>query len=95
MIPLGSEQRPIIVKVNSEEKVDKVAKICEKYGWQFILGLEPQEDLTDLKRALKKEMEPDDPYSPCPCGSDKKYKFCCKKRMANFDIHQFVADFEG
>ena len=20
-----------------------------------------------------------DPYSPCPCGSDKKFKWCCQK----------------
>jgi hypothetical protein len=20
-----------------------------------------------------------DPYSPCPCGSEKKYKWCCHK----------------
>jgi uncharacterized protein YecA (UPF0149 family) len=94
MARLGTEQRPVIVKVNSEEMVDKVAAICDKYNLHFILGMEVQEDLTDLKRAVKNELEPDDPYSPCPCGSGKKYKFCCKKKMKNFDIHRFVADFE-
>ena len=23
-----------------------------------------------------------DPYSPCPCGSDKKFKWCCQKVAA-------------
>jgi len=23
--------------------------------------------------------QPPEPYSPCPCGSGKKYKFCCKE----------------
>ena len=23
---------------------------------------------------------PTDPYDPCPCGSGKKYKFCCQKQ---------------
>ena len=21
-----------------------------------------------------------DPYDPCPCGSGKKYRFCCQKK---------------
>lgn len=95
MIPLGSEQRPVILKVQTEETAEKVAQICDKYGWHYIMGMESSEDLTDLKKALKQEWEPEDPYSPCPCGSGKKYKFCCKKKMKHFDIHQYVAEFEG
>jgi len=26
-----------------------------------------------------------DPYSPCVCGSGKKYRFCCQKRQHNLD----------
>jgi hypothetical protein len=25
---------------------------------------------------MKNELEP---YEPCPCGSEKKYKFCCRR----------------
>src|SRR5208283_6202562 len=38
----------------------------------------------ETQRALKpsqgpKTMAPVDPYSHCPCGSDKKFKWCCQK----------------
>jgi uncharacterized protein YecA (UPF0149 family) len=86
MYPLGSLQRPIIVKVRSQEKAEKVAEICEQYDWKFIIGLELIEDLTDLKKALKERMKPANPYDPCPCHSGKKYKFCCAKKRFEFDI---------
>lgn len=94
MAKLGTKERPVIVRVNSEAKAEKVAAICDRYNLHFILGMEVEEDLTDLKKAVKNELEPDDPYSLCPCGSGKKYKFCCKKNMKDFDIHRFVADFQ-
>lgn len=50
MFTLGSEQRPIIVKVKSQEKGEKVALICERFSWHYIMGLEYTEDLTDLKK---------------------------------------------
>jgi uncharacterized protein YecA (UPF0149 family) len=34
---------------------------------------------------LNKEerMQKIDPYEPCPCGSDKKFKFCCYQKTRN------------
>jgi tetratricopeptide (TPR) repeat protein len=95
MFSLGSEQRPIIVKVNSEEKGQKIAGICGHFGWQYIMGFEYDEDLTDLKKALRERMSPADAYSPCPCGSGEKYKFCCTKQMKNFDVNRYVAEFKA
>ncbi|NRD80962.1 SEC-C domain-containing protein [Bacillus sp. BRMEA1] len=86
MLPLGSVQRPIIVKVKSSEKAEKVAKICEQYDWKYIIGLEATEDLTDLKRAMKERMKTASPYDPCPCHSGKKYRFCCAKKSIELDI---------
>jgi uncharacterized protein YecA (UPF0149 family) len=86
MFPLGSKQRPIIVKVQSQEKAEKVAEICDQYDFKFIVGLELTEDLTDLKKAIQERMKPANPYDPCPCNSGKKYKFCCSKKSFDLDI---------
>lgn len=80
MAHLGSEQRPVIVKVTSEKMMEKVAEICDKYDLHLIAGLEDQEEMTDLKRAVKEKIAPEYIYDPCPCGSGAKYKFCCYKK---------------
>ena len=93
MFSLGSKQRPIVVKIKSEEKAQKVAQICDWYGFHFIIGLELTEDLSDFKKALKDKFTPSAPYDPCLCGSGEKYKFCCAKKMKDFNIDRFIADF--
>ena len=80
METLGSEHHPVIVKVNSEERAARVAEICEEYGFKYIVGLEYDEDLTDLKKAIQQRRIPVNVYDPCPCGSGKKFKFCCAKK---------------
>lgn len=81
MAKLGSKKRPIIVRVESETTAQYVAETCESRGWQFIIGFESPEDLTDLENALNPPMpvqvEKIDRNAPCPCGSGKKYKKCC------------------
>ncbi len=86
MASLGSEQRPVIVKVTTEKMAQQVTALCEKYGLYFIAGLENEEDLTDLKRAIKEKTAPDNIYDPCPCGSSVKYKFCCRKKEIKRDL---------
>ncbi|MDD2759927.1 MAG: SEC-C metal-binding domain-containing protein [Methylomonas sp.] len=84
MAKLGTEKRPIIVRVQTEERGIYVAETCTKHGWHYIIGLEPdkQEDISDLEKMLN----PTQPVTsektvgrndPCPCGSGKKYKKCC------------------
>ncbi|MEI7451004.1 MAG: PBPRA1643 family SWIM/SEC-C metal-binding motif protein [Desulfomonile sp.] len=83
MAKLGSEKRPIVVRVNAEERVQYVAETCENHGWYYIIGIEMDkpEDLSDLEKALN----PPQPLiaekigrnDPCPCGSGKKFKRCC------------------
>lgn len=80
MPKLGSKGRPIIVKTNTDEKVKRITEICHENGWEYIIGLEAIEDITDLKKALKEKQTPADIYGPCPCGSGQKYKFCCAKK---------------
>ena len=53
MYPLGSKERPIIVKVSSKEKANKVAAICDAHNFYYIVGLEFNEDVSDLKKHSK------------------------------------------
>ena len=84
MAKLGSEKKPVIVRVHSEEKARYVAETCGANGWHYIIGFESPEvpeDISDLERLLnpvaqvKSTKVPRN--SPCPCGSGKKYKKCC------------------
>ena len=83
---LGSQERPVIVKVTSEMMAKKVAAMCEEYGFQLIAGFEPMENLTDLKLAIKEKTAPTNIYDLCPCGSGAKYNFCCMKKEIVLDL---------
>jgi hypothetical protein len=37
MLSLGSKQRPIIVKMKSEGKSQKIAEICDHFGWKLTI----------------------------------------------------------
>ena len=83
MTKLGSEKKPIIVRVHSDEMARYVAEKCAEHGWHYIIGFETDkpEDISDLERMVN----PPKPLTsskvgrndPCPCGSGKKYKKCC------------------
>jgi SWIM/SEC-C metal-binding protein len=83
MAKLGTEKRPVIVRVHSDEKARYVAETCFEHGWHYIIGFEPDkpEDLSDLEKLLN----PKKPSTSqnigrneaCPCGSGKKFKKCC------------------
>ncbi len=81
---LGTEKKPAIVSVQTEERLKEVALIFEEKGWKYTIGLEPDkpEDITNLEILLN----PPKPKitekkvgrnEPCPCGSGNKYKKCC------------------
>ncbi len=81
MAKLGSKENPIVVRVRSEERGRYVAHVCAQHGWEYIIGFENTEDISDLEKALN----PPQPVrsvkvgrnDPCPCGSGKKHKQCC------------------
>jgi preprotein translocase subunit SecA len=84
MAKLGTPKRPITVHVQTTERAQEIAAICEAHGWFHITGIEPDnpEDITDLELALNPvlpvKVEPKPGRNdPCPCGSGKKYKKCC------------------
>jgi len=40
MAKLGTEKRPIIVRVHSDEKAKYVAEKCSENGWHYIINVE-------------------------------------------------------
>ncbi len=54
MAKLESEKRPVIVRVQTEERARYVAEVCAMHGWRYIIGFEPDkpEDISDLERLL-------------------------------------------
>lgn len=83
MARLGSEQHPVRVRVQTQERAQEVFAECTARGWHVIVGIEPDadEDTRDFERALN----PPEPVravttpgrnDPCPCGSGKKFKKC-------------------
>jgi hypothetical protein len=86
---LSSDGRPIVIKVRSEERAEKIYQLCERYDLQCIIGMEYVEDLSGLRKALMQKLSPSNVYDPCPCGSGLKFKFCAKK-LKNFDLESFI-----
>jgi SWIM/SEC-C metal-binding protein len=81
---LGTEKKPAVVNVQTEERLKEVTSIFEKNGWKYTIGLEPDkpEDIADLEILLNpiKPKIAEKKFGrnePCPCGSGKKYKKCC------------------
>ena len=87
MAKLGSEKRPVIVRVHSDEMAQYVASTCEEHGWHYIIGFETDkpEDISDLEKLLNPPQvvnsEKTGRNDLCPCGSGKKYKKCCGKGL--------------
>jgi SWIM/SEC-C metal-binding protein len=83
-IKLGTAKRPAVVNVQTEERLKEVAAIFEEKGWNYTIGLKPDEpeDINDLEILLDKPKtkiaeKKIGRNEPCPCGSGKKYKKCC------------------
>jgi hypothetical protein len=41
MAKLGTEKRPAVVRVQTEERASEIASICNEHGWYYIIGFEP------------------------------------------------------
>ena len=83
---LGTEKRPAVVNVQTDERLKELVPIFEKNSWKYTIGLDPDkpEDINDLEILLN----PPKPKiaekkvgrnESCPCGSGKKHKKCCGK----------------
>lgn len=85
-IKLGTEKKPAVVHVQTEDRMNEVASIFKQKGWIFKISLESDkpEDITDLETLLntpktKVAEKKVGRNEPCSCGSGKKYKKCCGK----------------
>ena len=89
---LGSEKRPVIARVQTQDRAMKIMQICEEHGWKVIAGIEPDkpEDISDVQKLLSQAAYGAAPVAvrptpktglnaPCPCGSGRKFKRCCAK----------------
>jgi SWIM/SEC-C metal-binding protein len=54
MAKLGTEKRPVRFRVQTEERLQEIALLCEKNGWIFVGGFEPDEteDLCEVEYLL-------------------------------------------
>jgi SWIM/SEC-C metal-binding protein len=88
MSKIGTEGKPAIVRVATEEKANKIYNLCEENGWKVVVGIEPDkgEDISDVQRMLGEKVDNTKTVvndrqigrnDPCLCGSGKKYKKCC------------------
>jgi SWIM/SEC-C metal-binding protein len=84
MASIGTQKKPAIVRVQTEERAQRVLEFCQDNEIVVIVGLEPDkpEDITDVERVLRsREPARAAPKigrnDPCPCGSGKKLKKCC------------------
>jgi len=84
MAQLGSKKNPALVHVKTQERAIEIIGLCQKQGWEVIVGLEPDEgeDIYDVTKLLARpEQKMKEIISgrndPCPCGSELKFKKCC------------------
>lgn len=68
--------KPIACSVVTELQAAQVSKLCETYQVQAIIQIKPIVDIRQLKKVIKAKMK-ERLYDPCPCGTGKKFKFCC------------------
>ena len=54
MAKLGTEKRPVRFRVQTEERLNEIALLCEKNGWKFIGGFDSDktEDLSEIEYLL-------------------------------------------
>jgi SWIM/SEC-C metal-binding protein len=83
MAALGTTKNPLILRVQTAERAQQIAEICEERGWKMVIGIEPAkaEDLTDFEQKLNPPTvrleQSIGRNESCPCGSGRKFKKCC------------------
>jgi uncharacterized protein YecA (UPF0149 family) len=74
--------------VQSTAAAEEIVDLAQERGWKVVVGVEPDqiEDLSDLRKLMRNEVQPEaQPRLPpkisgndyCPCRSGKKFKKCC------------------
>jgi SWIM/SEC-C metal-binding protein len=54
MAKLGTEKNPVRFRVQTEERLQQIASLCDQKGWIFIGGYEPDEpeDISEVEYML-------------------------------------------
>ena len=54
MAKLGTKKRPVRFRVQTESRLQEIASLCDKNGWIFVGGFEPDEpeDLCEVEYLL-------------------------------------------
>lgn len=54
MAKLGTEKRPVRFRVQTEERLQEIATLCDRNGWIFVGGFEPDEpeDICEVEYLL-------------------------------------------
>ncbi|OLS34070.1 hypothetical protein [Bacillus sp. MRMR6] len=79
------KEKQIVCSVVTELQAAQVAKLCESYGIQAIIRMKPFVDISHLKKIVKAKMK-ERLYDPCPCGKEKKFKFCCYPKEVDIKL---------
>ncbi|KXI23483.1 PBPRA1643 family SWIM/SEC-C metal-binding motif protein [Photobacterium sanguinicancri] len=81
---LGTEEQPLSLIVNSDEKKEEVMAILADNALvaNIEVSADKEEDLVELHGLLNKPQtttfdKTPNRNDPCSCGSGKKYKKCC------------------
>jgi SWIM/SEC-C metal-binding protein len=89
MARLGTETRPLRVRLRNQEDLEVVSELCEEAGWKFIATLDPSQepDVSEINQVLGLVSKSSSPLKigrndPCSCGSGKKYKKCCWQKAS-------------
>ena len=85
---LGTSRRPVFLRACTFEEADRLLDLCEAHGWEAIVGVDEDapSDLPQLERSLVRDgftteitsFQLPSANSPCPCGSGRKFKRCCR-----------------
>ncbi|MCT4606457.1 MAG: SEC-C metal-binding domain-containing protein [Marinisporobacter sp.] len=92
MAKLGTDSKPAVVRVQSQERANEILRICDEHNWKVVIGVEPDkgEDVYDVYKLLGYKVENTKTITKdkeigrndsCSCGSGKKYKKCCGKNL--------------
>ncbi|MBW2320098.1 MAG: hypothetical protein JRF31_04455 [Deltaproteobacteria bacterium] len=58
MTKLGTKKKPVRFRVQTEGRLHEIASLCDKNGWIFVGGLEPDkpEDLCEVEYLLNPQV---------------------------------------
>lgn len=92
-----SDAGVVHIYLRSEERAGKASQICEHFGIpnQIRVDRYSVEFVEELKQALTERLGAAGAYAPVPCGSGKKFKFCCSPKLKLFDVERFAEGLRG